>query len=518
MPGMCCGGVFWAAAAGGLNAEGRMRMLFLVVLVLSWGARSGSAAPPNIVLILADDLGWGDVRCYAEGSKIPTPHIDRLASEGMRFTDAHSPSSVCTPTRYGILTGRYAWRTRLKSSVLGPYGAPLIEPDRVTLPGLLAEAGYRTACIGKWHLGLRWATHGGGELPLFWDREFDQSVIDLSGRITEGPLTAGFDMYFGVDLPNMPPYCYLEGDRVFGPVPDRPKPDDMYGIPGLMQEGWDLHDIMPELRDRAVSFVEGQASAEPGRPFFLYLPLTAPHTPIVPNEEFAGLSGAGDYGDLVCEVDALVGAVMDALERAGVAEDTIVIFTSDNGSPGRAGDPHLRDPSWAQVSAVERMFGHMPSGPWRGTKADIFEGGHRVPFVVRWPGRVEAGSVNNNLAGSIDLMATLAEAAGLGLPAGASPDSVSMLAMLDDPSRAVRDELVMHSFNGDFAIRVGAWKLIETPGSGGWTKVDVPKGAPPGQLYNLTDDPGETRNLYASETERVSEMRAALERVRAAGP
>lgn len=491
-----------------------MRALLVVALVVACWTASAQAGPPNVVLILADDLGWGDLTCYAATSKIPTPNIDALAAEGMRFTDAHSPSAVCTPTRYGILTGRYAWRTRMKSQVLGPYNAPLIEPDRVTLAGLLREAGYATACIGKWHLGLRWATHEGGELPLFWDLSYDQTQIDLAGRISEGPLTVGFDSYFGTDVPNFPPYCFIENDRVLGEIPVRPKPDEVYGRPGLIQEGWDLHDILPALRDRAVGYIETHEEREPDRPFFLYLPLTAPHTPIVPNAEFAGKSGAGDYGDLVCEVDALVGAVLAAIERAGLAGETIVIFTSDNGSPGRAGDPHLRSPEWAQVSAVERMFDHKPSGPWRGTKADIFEGGHRVPLIVRWPGRVPAGSVNSNLAGTIDLMATLAEAVGVGVPEGAAPDAASMLAMLRDPSAATREQLVLHSSGGAFAIRHGDWKLIEAKGSGGWTRVEVADDAPAGQLYNLAADPAETRNLYDAESERVSELRAMLERVR----
>jgi arylsulfatase A len=488
----------------------------LVVVVLGCLGNAATAdGPPNVVLILADDLGWGDLGCYQPDSKIPTPNLDALAASGMRFTDAHSPSAVCTPTRYGILTGRFAWRTRLKSGVLGPYSAPIIEPERLTIARLLSDAGYATACIGKWHLGMRWSTHNDQTvLPSLWDRKFDQSLIDLAGPITEGPLTAGFDAYFGTAVPNFPPYCFIEDDRILGTIPDRPKPADVHGNPGFMQEGWDLHHILPALRDRAVGFIEQQTREEPDRPFFLYLPLTAPHTPIVPNPEFAGLSEAGDYGDLVCEIDALVGAVLGALESAGVADETIVIFTSDNGSPARAGDQHIRDPEWARVGAVVRMFGHNPSGPWRGTKADIFEGGHRVPFIVRWPGRVPAGSVNDQLVGSIDLMATLADAVGLDLGADAAPDSVSLLPTLTDPGVGVRDQLVTHSSGGRFAIRRGEWKFIDAKGSGGWTRVELGPNAPAGQLYNLTNDPGETSNLYTTETERVADLRAALERAK----
>ena len=492
----------------------------LVALSLLAGAADaedpGDSRKPNVVIVLADDLGYGDPQCYQAESKIPTPNIDRLASQGMRFTDAHTPASVCSPTRYAFLTGRYAWRTRLKNGVLGPYSAPLIEPDRLTLAKTLKARGYTTACIGKWHLGMQWATKSlDVKLPPLWDRDFDQSQIDLAGRITAGPLTAGFDSYFGTAVPNFPPYCFIENDHVLGKIPDRPKPNDMYGNPGLMQEGWDLHRILPSLKGRAVQFIEEQAKTD--RPFFLYMPLTAPHTPIVPNESFLGRSRAGDYGDLVAEVDGIVGAVIDALERSGAADNTLLIFTSDNGSPARAGDPHIRGKDWAATGAVTRMFGHNPNAPLRGMKADIFEGGHRVPLVVRWPGQVEAGSTNRQIVCLVDWMATVAAIVGHELPEDSAEDSYDLLPTLRDPSRAVRSDVVHHSGGGMFAIRRGDWKLIVGRGSGGWTSVKAAKEDPPGQLYHLTDDPQEQDNLYNQRPEIVRQLTERLERYQQQG-
>jgi len=485
------------------------RIALLVVCFAPTLHASAAERPVNVVVVLADDLGFGDPQCYRAESKIVTPHIDRLASQGMRFTDAHTPAAVCTPTRYALLTGRFAWRTRMKSGVLGPYSAPLIEPDRLTLAGMLKAHGYRTACIGKWHLGMQWATKQPDvQLPPLWNRRFDQSQIDLAGPITAGPLTAGFDAYFGTAVPNFPPYCFIENDRVLGAVPDRPKPNDMYGNAGLMQEGWDLHRILPSLKQRAETFVRQAADDE--RPFFLYLPLTAPHTPIVPNRQFLGRSRAGDYGDLVSEVDDVLGGVMTALAETGVADNTLLIFTSDNGSPARAGDPHLRGANWAQTNAVLRMFDHNPNAPWRGMKADIYEGGHRVPHVVRWPGTVRPGSLNDQTVCLVDWMATVAAIVGHTLPSDAAEDSFNLLPTLRDPRQSVRDDLVHHSGGGMFAIRRGPWKLIAGRGSGGWTRVKAAANDPPGQLYNLDEDPTEQHNVHAQHPEVVEQLTARL--------
>jgi arylsulfatase A-like enzyme len=479
-----------------------------------WAAETPNR--PNIVFILADDLGFGDPQCYRADSKIPTPNIDRLAREGMRFTDAHTPTAVCSPTRYALLTGRYAWRTRLTRGVLGPYCAPLVERERLTLPDMLKQHNYSTACIGKWHLGMQWGTKNPNtKLPPLWDHKFDQSKIDLSKPITAGPLSAGFDSYFGTAVPNFPPYCFIENDHVLGKIPDAPKPDNMYGDSGLMQEGWDLHRILPSLRNRAVEFIQQRAASN--KPFFLYLPLTAPHTPIVPNKEYAGKSEAGDYGDLVAEVDGVVGAVTEALKQNGVAENTLVIFTSDNGSPARAGDPHLRGRSWADAGAVERMFGHNPNAPWRGMKADIFEGGHRVPFIVRWPGSVQPGTTNRQLVCLVDWMATVAAIVGHDLPLSAAEDSFDLLPTLREATKSVRDDLIHHSANGILALRQGDWKLILGKGSGGWTRVKIRDEDPAGQLYNLAVDPDEANNLYDQRPKIVSRLTNLLNKYKTAG-
>ncbi|MHC5005452.1 MAG: sulfatase family protein, partial [Planctomycetota bacterium] len=332
---------------------------------------SGDDGPPNIVVILADDLGYGDPGCYNDESRIPTPRIDALAAAGIRFTDAHTPSSVCTPTRYGLLTGRYCWRTALQRSVLWPWDPPLLEPRRLTLPEVLQRAGYHTACIGKWHLGWDWPLRDGG----FVTDELEGHTIPRPqraawgarvdfGRATRGgPVDHGFDAYFGDDVPNFPPYCFLENDRVVSP-PTVQKPDGMFGHPGPALAGWDLSAVLPTLAQRAVRYIE-QRATQSGRPFFLYLPLTAPHTPIAPSPHFIGRSEAGWYGDFVHEVDWVVGQVLDALERTGLAGTTLGIFTSDNGSPQRDGTA-MSGP----IGSVPARFGHDPSRPWRGMKSD----------------------------------------------------------------------------------------------------------------------------------------------------
>ncbi len=489
------------------------RVLAAAAMVLGMGSALTAAGRPNIVFILADDLGYGDPGCYNPASKIPTPNIDRLAAEGMRFTDSHSPTAVCTPTRYALLTGRFCWRTRLKRGVLWTYAMPLIEPGRLTLAQMLKQQGYATACLGKWHLGMKWARRDGKTSPP--DAVvIDDAAIDLAGPITAGPLTAGFDYYFGTAVPNFPPYCFLENDHVFGPVPDRPKPKSMYGHPGRMQEGWKLENILPTLTEKAAGYIRRQAAEHPGEPFFLYSALTAPHTPIAPSASFQGRSRATRYGDFVAQVDAHLGAVLDALEETGTAKETIVVFTSDNGSPGRNGENYE-----GPTGSCFRDSGHNPSGPWRGIKADIQEGGHRVPFIVRWPGRVPAGRVSDELICHADFFATVAAILACPLPRDAAEDSFNMLpVLLDQPHQGpVRSSLIHHSGNGMFAIRSGPWKLIRGQGSGGFTRVKVPPGSPPGQLYNLADDPGERKNLYAQRPEVVQRLSKLLEQQIAAG-
>ncbi|MEM7308760.1 MAG: arylsulfatase [Planctomycetota bacterium] len=492
---------------------------FALALLPAPALQRESAEPPNVVLILADDLGYGDVGCFNDESKIPTPHLDRLAAEGLRLTDAHSPSSVCTPTRYGILTGRYAWRTALTKSVLWPWDPPLIEEERLTLPELLRAEGYRTACIGKWHLGWDWPLDDESRVTAELDGHTWEAArraeigerVNWDRAIAGGPLAHGFDHYFGDDVPNFPPYAFLEDERVLT-RPTASKPEGMFGHPGPAAPGWDLSLVMPTLAQRAASWIEAHAGEGGAAPFFLYLPLTAPHTPIAPSPHFAGRSEAGAYGDFVCEVDWLVGEVLAALERAGASGNTLVVFTSDNGSPQRDGTG-MSGP----VGAVRARFGHDPSRPWRGLKSDAWEGGHRVPLLVRWPGRVPAGAVSDAPFVHTDLYRTLATLVGHELPDDAGEDSFDQLATLTEGAAAARDHLVHHSGQGVFALRVGRWKLILGRGSGGFSRWAPPEDAPAGQLYDLEADPGEATNVYAERPDVVERLEARLAGLRASG-
>ncbi|MBN1393809.1 MAG: arylsulfatase [Pirellulales bacterium] len=471
---------------------------------------------PNIVFILADDLGYGDVGCYNPNSKIPAPCLDRLASQGVRFTDAHDPSAVCTPTRYSILTGRYCWRGRLKRGVLGPFDPPLIEPERLTLPELLKARGYETAAFGKWHLGFQWPTVD-GKPP-----EKDGGNVDFTRPIEQGPTTQGFDYFFGVDCPNYPPYCFIENDRTVGmpTVPLSQKEydnDPAFGPiecrPGPMISGWNLAKILPALTDKVVAHIEHLGERSPRQPFFIYFALTGPHTPIVPDKQFQGTTQVGPYGDWVRQHDATIGRVIKALDRAGMADDTLVIVTSDNG-PERFAYERIR------------RYGHYSMGKWRGVKRDRWEGGHRVPYIVRWPGKIEPGTTNDEIISNVDLMATCAALLGVELPEGAGEDSYNILpALLGEKSAApIREATVMHSCNGRFAIRQGPWVLIDAPAGGdnrvpdwfneerGYTADDFP-----GELYNLDEDPSQKTNLYGDRPEIVRKLKALLEKYKRDG-
>jgi len=467
---------------------------------------------PNIVIILADDLGYGDVQCYnRQRGKIPTPCIDRLATQGMRFTDAHSSSGVCSPSRYTLLTGRYHWRTRLQSGIVGVFGKPLIAPDRLTVAGLARQHGYRTACIGKWHLGWDWPIPkdqaglfrvGKGKDDEAPPTEAHQAAWRevFSKPIPGGPTARGFDEYFGTDVPNWPPYCFLENDRTVG-IPSRflPRPllkNHLASMQGPALADWKLEPILPTLGDKASQFILRQAAAR--RPFFLYLPLTAPHTPLAVIEPWKGRSGLLPYADFVMETDAVVGRVLDALEQSGASDNTLVIFTSDNGCAPYIGAKELQ------------AKGHYPSGPLRGYKSDAFEGGHREPFIVRWPGVVRPGTVCEQLVEQADLMATFAEMFGDRLSENAGEDSFSLMPLLRGDDRPVRQHAVSTSMAGVPAVRQGRWKLILAKGSGGWSKEEVKE---PVQLYNLDDDLGERTNLALQYPERVAQMKALLEKL-----
>ena len=485
--------------------------LFLTLILSVLGPVLHAATRPNIIIVLADDQGYGDVSAYNPQSKIPTPNIDRLAKEGMRFTDAHTSSGVCTPTRYSLLTGRYHWRTHLQSGVLGGFSRPLIAKDRLTLGGLLSQNGYHTACVGKWHLGMNWPLKGGKQADDGGDfgKPFaDVALVDYTAPIQDGPVDRGFDHYYGISASlDMFPYVWIK-DRLPTEIATVEKAFPRKGPAG---EKFEAIDVQGGIFDHTISYVaERAAAAKEGKPFFAYVPLAAPHTPIVPTPEWQGKSGINPYADFVRQVDADMGRLLAALDQHGLAENTLIVFTTDNGCSPAANITQLQ------------AAGHNPSHIYRGHKADLYEGGHRVPFIVRWPGKVKAGSVSDQLIGQFDFMATFAELVGATLPPTAGEDSVSFLpALLGKSTGPIRSSLISQSINGNFAIRDGDWKLALCPGSGGWSfprpGKDDQSTLPEFQLYNLKDDPGEATNLIARHPDRVAAMKAALEKAIAQG-
>jgi len=492
-------------------------VLAILLLVSLNSLHAAEPSKPNILVILADDLGYGDVQCNnPERGKIPTPNLDKLASQGMRFTDGHSSSGVCSPSRYTLLTGRYHWRTRLQSGIVGEFGEPLIAPDRMTIGTLAKQQGYRTACIGKWHLGWDWAVTK-EQRPLLSPSK--QPVDEASNRdkkaatgavpseqqiaawrdvfskpIASGPTTRGFDLYFGTDIPNWPPFCFIENDRTLG-IPTEFLPGEYMLNSQASKQGpalkdWKLEGILPALGDRTIQFID--ESVRKKKPFLVYMPLTSPHTPLSVNPEWKDKSHLNLFADFVMETDAVVGRVLDALEKSGAAKNTLVVLTADNGCAPYIG-----------VKDLEKM-GHYPSGPLRGYKADAWEGGHRVPFLVRWPGVVKAGSVCNQLVYQADFIRTFADVFGVKLPDTAGEDSFSLVPLLKGVDKPIRENAVSASIQGTPALRSASWKYIPAPGSGGWgTGGDQSQ---PVQLYNLADDIGETKNLAAEMTTLLEKL------------
>lgn len=470
-----------------------------------------TAQKPNIILIFIDDLGYGDLSCFNPNSKIHTAQIDKVAEAGMKFTDCHSSSALCTPSRYGLLTGRYNWRSRLKASVLPGQSFPLIEEGRETLASLLKKNGYRTACVGKWHLGLGWRTKAGYRLPATYeepaaDQDKCAAGIDFSAPITDGPITRGFDYFYGMPASlDQPPFVHIENDRVLTP------PDHMMGVKmlsrhdpsqpfdveyGPAEPGYDPREMVPEMDAKVLELVDRYAGE--AEPFFLYYPTLAVHGPLVPAPEFQGKSGLGAYGDFVLQVDDFVGRLTRKLEETGIADNTMLLFASDNGCSPVADFPALI----AQ--------GHDPSADYRGWKADIWEGGHRIPFLVRWPGHVPAGTACDRLVCLTDLFATLAQITGACYGDGAGEDSLSILPLLEGKDVTVRDAVVHHAADGSFSIRRGDWKLALCRGSGGMRPPCTDKRQPPYQLYDLSEDAGERHNLYEDHPEIAAELTALL--------
>lgn len=488
-----------------------MKFFFPVFLLAALCASLAAAEKPNILLILADDQGYGDVSAYNPESKIPTPNLDRLAAEGLRFTDAHTSSSVCTPTRYSLLTGRYHWRTRLQQGVLGGFSLPLISEGRVTLASFLRTQGYDTACIGKWHLGMEWSLKGGGiadDGGNFGTPFPDLARIDYTSPILNGPVDRGFDHFYGISASlDMYPFVWIK-DRLPTEVATAEKTFLRTGPAG---PGFEAIDVQPGITARLIDYLAERAGdAKSGKPFFAYVPLASPHTPIVPTPEFQGSSGINPYADFVRQIDADIGKILAALQVNGLAENTIVVFTSDNGCSPQANLPELL------------AAGHRPSYHFRGHKADLFEGGHRVPLIVRWPGKVKSGSAAPQLVGQIDLLATVADLLGKDLPPTAAEDSVSFLpVLLGEEGANPRTRIVSQSINGSFAIREGSWKLLLCAGSGGWSAPrpgkDDHRGLPPFQLYDLATDPSEKNNLAANHPDQVATMTSAMEATIARG-
>ena len=450
-------------------------------------ASAVSADRPNIVFLLADDLGYGDVSSNNPKGKIPTPGIDRLAREGMRFTDAHSASAVCSPTRYGLLTGRYPWRTRLQRGVLKigkrkmPDGtekfgdAPLIAEDVLTVPEFLKENGYDTAMVGKWHLGFWYELPEGAQiLP---GKKPMQRAAPVGTRVIDGPITRGFDFFRGFH--HAGEMCtWIEQDKVTENLKS-------------------AEEMLPRITKASVDYILDPARRK--RPFFLYVPFNSPHAPIVPTAKWRGKSGINAYADYMMETADAVGQILDALDQAGLARNTLVVFTADNGTSPKA--------NFAQLHAA----GHDPVGGLRGHKADAWDGGHRVPYFVRWPGVVKPGSVTSELVCHNSLLATSAEILGKILPKSAAPDSFSILPVLkgETPEHPTHPVVIQASNRGCFAIRQGKWKFIACKGSGGWSKGDDGK---PAQLYDMSRDIAERRNLLDEKPEIVARMKALLEK------
>jgi arylsulfatase A-like enzyme len=463
--------------------------------------RAPETARPNIVFILADDTGYGDLGCYNAECATPTPNLDRLAAEGIRFTDAHSSSALCTPTRYGLLTGRYLWRTPKGHSLVMPYEPPVIESDRLTLPGLLRNHGYRTACIGKWHLGLHYPSRRGGA-GAFTQREED---IDFAVPLRDGPVERGFDSFFGTAgcSTSDPPYCFIRGDRTVG-IPSVPTSEELHALPGffpgLMVPGWRPEDVDVTFVNEARRLLDAPGSGGKAAPFFLYLALSAPHNPWVPPDFVRGRSAEGPRGDMNALVDWCVGQVLEALEARGFVDDTLVVFTSDNGP-------------------MRGQSGHRSAAGLRGFKNTPFEGGHRVPFVARWPSRIPRGTVSTELLCLTDMMATFAALVGAPLPADAADDSHDVLAALvgSGAGNLGRPAMVVDTGGagaaaGDFAIRRGKWKLILMAPR----DTDAP-GGPPRYLFDLENDPTEQDNLVERCPSVVRDLEHVFDLIRARG-
>jgi len=497
----------------------KLILLFFLSSTL-WAEEKSSQ--PNILILYADDLGYGDLGCYNPESKIPTPNLDALALKGMRFSDAHSSSGICTPSRYALLTGRYHWRDF--HGIVQVFGTSVFKPERLTLPEMLQEKGYATAAIGKWHLGWDWDAikkEGAKRTSANkGDRKgWGPEAFDWSKPIPDGPLAHGFDTYFGDTVINFPPYAWIENDTLVK-APDvmmdtkkwkAIKEGSWECRPGPMCSDWDPYQNIPVTTQKGVEYIHAQAKTK--EPFFLYFAYPSPHAPIIPNDAFDGKSQAGPYGDFVVETDDSIGQLLNALEESGQAENTLVIFSADNGPEHYA---YARDTS----------YNHWSAEPLRGLKRDIYEGGHRVPTIISWPGQVETGSVSDALISQIDFMATIASLVDYELPEkNAAEDSFNLMPLLKGDADKVRDSHVHNTFDYSWAIRSGEWNLIM--GKNGYIS-----GARPGwekkrsypkddggevELYHIVKDLSQKNNVASANPEKVAELQQLLKQLREQG-
>ncbi|QVY66102.1 arylsulfatase [Polaribacter sp. Q13] len=490
---------------------------FVLTMLFTSCTKAQTNTKPNIVIIYADDMGYGDLNCQNPNSKIPTPNLDKLASEGMRFTDAHSSSGICSPSRFALLTGQYHWRRT--HNIVNSFGGPMFKDSDVTLPQLLKTAGYETAAIGKWHLGWNWNfinKEPSGE-RTYWGKTHKTYLvkdIDWKAPLTGGPLDRGFDYYFGDGTINFPPYAWVENDKFveapndffeFNLFAREAKEIDWDSRPGPKVAGWDPYQVLPTLTKKTVSWIHNQKKE---KPFFLYLALPSPHAPIIPNDEFDGKSEAGAYGDYMFQTDWIAGQVLKALKDKGFEENTIVIFSSDNGP---------------EQFAFERAkkFDHYSMGDFRGLKRDLWEGGHHIPFIIKWPNNVEAGVVSDKLISQVDIMSTILDITKTTIPEKAAMDSQSFLPIIlgDSEEKSTRTSTIHNTQRKRFAVRKGKWLFIN------YTTGDVSKMpdyykelrgykdfTTKGLLFDLDKDIEQRDNLYSKFPDVVKEMELLLKK------
>lgn len=486
----------------------------LVALGAFLWSQACAAEKPNILILYADDMGYGDLGANNPASKIPTPNLDRLAVEGMRFTDAHSSSGVCTPSRYAMLTGRHHWRDF--HGIAGAFDGTVFKPGQLTLPTMLRARGYATACIGKWHLGMDWDAIRKPGTPT---NSIEHTDFDWTRRFPGGPLDHGFDYYFGDNVINFPPYAWIENDRLVAPpdvtlrkVPGKPKEGEWECRPGPGRSDWNFTQALPTLARKGADYIRSRKGRE--QPFFLYFALPSPHAPIVPTDAFDGKSKAGPYGDFVVQTDDVCGQLLTALRESGLDSNTIVLFSADNGPENYA---YARD----------EKFDHWSAAPFRGLKRDLYEGGHHVPFVLKWPGVTRPGSVADVLISQVDLMATLAALLNFDLPRNAAEDSFNFLPWLKGESRTPPRSTVVYNTNPrNYAVRDGEWLLVNAP-SGYTSRRPTPTwnskhqqpldDAQPVQLFNLKEDPGQRHNLAAEQPDKVARLKVLLKKLQDQG-